>query len=114
MTETEFLARCSTIWRKGHARPELFALMRDWLDFVMRLEHTLLSTGQSQGEHVLDFLVRERERLSDGRTLAGDADGYALQEIAAILSHPCQICASQVEAWHTRPGFCTHGEVSDD
>ena len=108
MTETEFMARCQTIWRKGHVRPELFTLMRDWLDFVMRLDHTLFSTGQSQGDHVMGFLNMERERLSGGRTLAGDQDGYALQEIASILAHPCQKCAENVQAWHTRTGFCTH------
>ncbi len=36
------------------------------------------------------------------------AEDVALQEIAAILSHPCQQCAEDPNAWHTRSGFCEH------
>ena len=112
MTRDEFLARCATIYDTGHAKPELFRLMRDWLDAMMRLEHTFLGRmGDGQGQHFLDFMKQEEERLG-GRyccsTLASDRDGYALQEIAAILAHPCQACAEDSQAWWTRPGFCTH------
>lgn len=112
MTRDEFLARCATIYDTGRARPELFRLMGDWLDAMMRLEHTFLNhLGGGQGQSFLDFIKKEEERLG-GRyqcqTLASDRDGYALQEIAAILSHPCQKCAESKEAWWTRPGFCTH------
>ena len=111
MTESEFLARCATIYRKGHARPELLRMMRDWLDALMRYEHTMFSSGQSQGSYWMEFLEREFDRTSRGaRTLANDADGYALQEIAAILSHPCQKCAEDPQAWHTRTAFCDHKE----
>ena len=110
MTHDEYIARCETIWRKGHARPELFSLLRNWLDAVMRYEHSLFSLGgQTQGRNWLEFLNAELVRTGDGsRTLANDRDGYALQEIAAVLCHPCQRCAESSEAWHTRPGFCEH------
>ena len=109
MTHDEFIARCETIWAKGHARPQLFRLMRNWLDALMRYEHTQFSHGQSQGKDWLEFLNNEFDRTERGRnTLANDKDGYALQEIAAILSHPCQQCAEDPNAWHTRPGFCEH------
>ena len=114
MTHDEFMARCETIWAKGHAKPELFRLMRDWLDALMRYEHTQFSHGQSQGKDWLEFLNIEFDRTERGRnTLANDRDGYALQEIAAILSHPCQKCAEDKNAWHTRPGFCEHLEGSE-
>ena len=109
MTHDEFMARCETLWQMGNARPELFRLLRDWLDALMRYEHTQFSYGQSQGKYWLEFLNAEFKRTEYGaRTLAADADGYALQEIAAVLSHPCQQCAEDHQAWHTRPGFCEH------
>lgn len=109
MTHDEFIARCETIWATGKAKPHLFRLMREWLDALMRYEHTQFSDGQGQGKDWLQFLNSEYERTDSGyRTLANDADGYALQEIAAILAHPCQKCAEDKNAWHTRPGFCEH------
>lgn len=116
MTKDEYMMRCETIWAKGHARPELFLLMRDWLDAVMRHEHTMFSVGgQTQGRDWFSFLQRELGRTNMGRnTLANDVDGYALQDIAAILSHPCQQCAASKDAWHTRSGFCDHREAGPD
>jgi hypothetical protein len=109
LTEAEFLARCRVAYRYGLGRPEIARLMASWLDAVMRYEHSLLSNGQTQGRDWLDFLKAEDERTGKGkRTLASDPDGYALQQIAAVFSHPCQECAASLEAWHTRPGFCTH------
>lgn len=110
MTKDEYMKRCETIWNTGNARPELFRLLRDWLDAVMRYEHSLFSMdGQTQGRYWLAFLNSEFVRTNDGaRTLANDADGYALQEFAAVLCHPCQQCAESKDAWHTRAGFCDH------
>lgn len=109
LSESEFLGRCKVAYRYGLGKPEIARLMRDWLDAVMRYEHSLFSSGQTQGRDWLDFLKAEDERTGKGQhTLAGDADGYALQQIAAVFSHPCQKCATSLEAWHTRSGFCTH------
>lgn len=109
LSEDDFIARCRVTYRYGLGRPEIARLMRDWLDAVMRYEHSLFSTGQTQGRDWLDFLKAEDERTGKGQhTLANDAEGYALQQIAAVFSHPCQKCATSMEAWHTRPGFCTH------
>lgn len=109
MTKADFLKRCETVYDSGLATPSLMRLLCDWLDALMRYEHTQFSCGQSQGRDWLDFLNREFERTGQGRsTLAGDAEGYALQRFAAILWHPCQKCAEDKEAWHTRPGFCAH------
>lgn len=109
MTKTEFLARCETIYDMGLAKPHLFHLMRDWLDAVMRYEHTMFSHGQSQGNDWMRFNESEFKRTERGnRTLANDTDGYHLQEIAAVLAHPCQLCAEDKDAWHTRSAFCNH------
>jgi hypothetical protein len=115
LTKEEFMRRCETIWNKGYARPKLFRLMFNWLDAVMRLEHTMFSDGQTQGKSWFKFLNAEYRRTEQGqRTLAGDAEGYELQCLAAILSHPCQSCAESEHAWHTRPGFCEHKEPQTD
>ena len=109
LTRDEWLARCATVYECGLAQPELMRLMRDWLDALMRHEHTQFSNGQGQGKDWLRFLQHEFERTEQGRaTLANDRDGYALQQIAAILCHPCQRCAEDKCAWHTRSGFCDH------
>lgn len=111
MTRDEFLARCATIYDTGRARPELFRLMRNQLDAVMRYEHTMFSSGQSQGRCWTEFMADEFMRTESGtKTLANDSDGYELQEIAAILSHHCQQCAEDKNAWWTRSGFCDHKE----
>lgn len=34
-------------------------------------------------------------------------------ELAAILTHPCQQCAEDPEAWHTRQAFCQHRKADD-
>lgn len=79
------------------------------LDFVMRLEHTLFSNGQTHGSSAWDFLEGEKKRIGT-RSLAGDTDLYASIQFAAILSHPCQSCSEDKNAWHTRRGFCGHRE----
>ena len=45
LTRDEWLARCATVYECGLARPELMRLMRDWLDALMRYEHTQFSYG---------------------------------------------------------------------
>ena len=113
ISKEQFLARCATVYDMGLAKPELMRLMRDWLDAVMRYEHTLFSHGQSQGQDWFRFLQAEFKRTNEGnRTLANDTDGYDLQRIVAILAHPCQQCAEDVNAWHTRSAFCEHARKS--
>lgn len=53
----------------------------------------------------------EKERtdgFSNIKTLANDKLGYDGTYLLSILTHHCQICATNKEAWHTRPGFCNH------
>lgn len=104
MKRNEFLRRCETIYDKGLIRPETVSLLEKWLDLVMRLEGGQLT-------NVVEILYDEKKRTENfagHRTLASDPDGYALIQLAAILSHPCQECAEDKEAWHTRTAFCKH------
>lgn len=109
MTKDEFLARCDNAWEIGLCTPERLRLMERWLDFVLRFEG-------GQMCYAVDFLEQEMRR-NGGPTgtgaigkLAGDDDGYALIQLAAILTHRCQACATDSGAWHTRQAFCQHKE----
>ncbi len=113
LTKEEFLARCANAYDCGLVTKDLMHLLNQWLDTMMRLEHSLFTYGgQSQLHYVWDFLQEERKRLevekNRTQTLAGDKDGYTLIQFAAILSHHCQKCATDPNAWWTRPGFCDH------
>lgn len=104
LTREQFLKRCETIYDAGLARPEVLRLLERWTDFVMRLEG-------GQFNYAVDFLRQEQKRTEGfypGRTLAGDKDGYDLIQLAAILTHPCQLCGEDLKAWWTRVAFCTH------
>lgn len=110
MNKKDFLKRCETAYEKGLCD---FVLLRDWVDAVMRFE-----SGQTEGrEHQLrywkEFVEKERER-TDGfkgsKVLANDIAGYKIIEFVAIFAHPCQQCAEDKEAWHTRSGFCDHNK----
>ena len=117
LTKEEFLARCANAYDSGLITKDLMHLMEDWLDAMMRLEHSLFTTGQSQFHYVWDFLTNERARLfgerdaycaAEAKTLAADTDGYKLIQLAAILAHACQECATDPNAWWTRSAFCPH------
>lgn len=106
MTKEQFLARCGNAYDAGLCTPEQLRLLDRWLDFVMRFEG-------GQMAYVAEFIEQESRRTNHFHrhgTLANDGDGYALIQLAAILTHPCQSCATEPEhkAWWTRPAFCEH------
>lgn len=106
MTKDEFLARCANAYEVGLCSEVRLRLMFDWLDALMRLEGGQLS-------YLVPFLEAENSRTgSFVHTLANDADGYALIQFASILRHPCQRCATDPDAWWTRPAFCEHRKVN--
>ena len=107
ITKEEFLARCSNAYDAGLIDMNRLTLMAQWLDVMMRLEHSWLSNGQTQMRYVLDFMDMERTRLG-GRSLANDTEGYSLIQLGAILGHHCQKCATDKDAWWTRSAFCRH------
>lgn len=107
-TKEQILARVSNAIDMGLMTRKQMSLLDKWLDFVNRFEG-------GQMRYVADFIESEKRRTSGySRTLAADVDGYALNRLAAILSHPCQKCAEDPNEWHTRSAFCPHKrKVSD-
>lgn len=105
MTKKDFLARCANAWDMGICRDDVLTLLNEWTDAIMRLEG-------GQFCYFVDFLGREKRRTNrflPDATLANDKSGYDLIRLAAILTHPCQMCATDLHAWHTRSAFCKHG-----
>ena len=108
MTKQEFLDRCANAWDAGLATPERLGLLARWVDAVLRLEG-----GQTR--RWAEFLADECQRCPVNSyggigCLASDTDGYALVQLGAILTHPCQACATDPKAWWTRSAFCEHKE----
>ena len=106
MTKKEFLARCAMAWDAKVITQERLQLLAHWVDAIFRLEG-----GQTR--YWAEFLSRECERCEPGSygnigRLASEPDGYALIKFTAILTHPCQQCATDKHAWWTRTAFCPH------
>lgn len=109
MTKEQFLARCANAYDMGLCSDLNLNLLDSWLDAVMRFEG-------GQLRHWVEFLEQENKRLNgfDSRnTLANDKHWYEIIQIAAILSHHCQECATDPKAWHTRSEFCNHKKDSN-
>lgn len=64
-----------------------------------------------QPEDFAKFFESERVRtdnFSNQKILANEKLGYGCIYVLALLNHPCQECAEDDKAWHTRAGFCQH------
>lgn len=78
------------------------------------IEHSYDALHRLQGaqlDYFLDHMNSERERtnnFSNHMSLANDTLGYDCIRVMAVLTHPCQLCAEDVDAWHTRSAFCNH------
>ena len=102
MTKEQFLKRCETAWNMGLAKPPLLQLMYNWCDAIMRYEG-------NQMHYFHDFFENEKSRTKDfTKTLANDTEGYKIIQLTSLLNHPCQKCAEDTNAWHTRSAFCEH------
>jgi len=107
LTKEQFLKRCETIYDLGFARKKILSLLYEWVDAVLRLEG-------SQVHYWIDFLVKEKARTKNfSNVLARDKE-YALCCLTAILDHPCQQCAEDRDAWHTRSSFCNHKKKEEE
>lgn len=114
MTKEQFLKRCETIYDKGYFKNRnISSMLRHSADTFMRLRSVYANNPAMfeeinkghQGNIACDAL---EYNLDTKRTLANDNDLYEALNIACILDHPCQFCAEDPEAWHTRYGFCNH------
>lgn len=104
MDKENFLKRCNALWDMNLINPETLKLLYDWVDVVMRVEG-------GQWHNFIDFMMQEKKRtenFSRHKTLANDKLGYDIVQITSVLNHPCQKCAEDVNAWHTRYAFCEH------
>lgn len=106
MTKKEFLKRCANAYDMGlTANPILKHLERAY-DALFRLEG-------DQFRYFAEWIVAEQERtqhFANNYQLANDKLGYNVIQLLAILTHPCQKCAEDPKAWHTRSAFCEHRE----
>ena len=104
LTKKDFLKRCETIYDCGLVKDDVLRLSSQWADAMLRLQG-------GQLDYFIDIMEQERKRtnrFSSSETLANDPVGYRVIQLNAILTHPCQKCAEDKEAWHTRPAFCNH------
>jgi len=104
MTKEQLFKRFETAYKMGLLTPEVLKLMDRWTEGY----HRLLG---GQLEYFLDTLNAEADRTGrfhPSMQLANDKNGYKVIQLMAILTHHCQTCAEDTEAWHTRSGFCPH------
>ena len=104
MTKQEFLNRCENAWNMGLITKENLRLLDSTHEAMMRLEG-------GQTDIFVRTLNEEKTRTRNfdpSATLANDAIGYAVTRFMAILTHHCQQCAEDPQAWHTRGAFCPH------
>lgn len=103
-TKEEFLKRCANAYDMGLIKTDVIHLLAKWTDIVMRVEG-------GQDYTLLRFFLEEAERtqnFASHKVLANDKVGYSIIQLAAIFEHPCQKCAEDPQAWHTRFAFCNH------
>lgn len=104
MTKQDLFKRFETAYKMGLLQPEVLQLAERWCDGIMRLEG-------GQFHNFMDIMISERERtrhFATDITLGNDRLGYKIIQLFAILTHPCQKCAEDPKAWHTRSAFCNH------
>lgn len=115
MTEEQFIKRCKLIYNKGFMRDRDVSIsIREATDCFSRLryvyakhpEYFSLIKNDYQGNIAMDDLGKNL----DERYLLASDNTYKAVEFACILDHPCQECAEDKDALHTRYGFCGHKE----
>jgi len=108
LTKEEYMERCSTAYDVGLVSSEVLTLLKDWTNFVMRLEGGHIDS-------VAMFLASEKARTDHFiHTMHSDRVGLRGITLLNLLAHPCQTCATDPFAWWTQNGKCTHKERYDD
>src|SRR5438552_358424 len=101
LTRQQLFARFETAYKMGLLSPEIFTLMERWCDAVHRLQGGQFDYFIA----AMDAEAERTDRFSHYKTLANDTLGYQVIQLLAILTHPCQVCSTDTEAWHTRSGW---------
>lgn len=120
MTKQNFLKRCETIFDMGLVSEQdesiiTLSFLYRATEVFMRLRHVYSKHPKffenikkvHQGEIAIDELTGHN-LIDISKTLANDIYSHNALEIGAILAHPCQQCAEDKNAWHTRWAFCNH------
>lgn len=114
MTKEEFLRRCETIWNMGFMKDRSMSnTLRDAADTYMRIRAAYVHNPQAFAAVKMDYqgsiAVETLSRWIDNKkVLAADIDVEKAYQFAHILDHPCQFCAEDKGAWHSRYSFCDH------
>lgn len=119
MTRKEWLARCSTAYDIGLANDRTLLGLCAASDTYLRLTHVTVLKNRGEEDNLQESIAIESLRLEADRvikessesfirTLANDPKLYSGVTLAALLRHPCQKCATDPRACHTRYGFCEH------
>jgi len=93
-------------------------LLRSATEVFTRLRHIYLEHPEyfeqiethTQGGIVMNELcgfAKCQTTSENFGNLAADP-AYKTVQLASILTHPCQLCAEDTGAWHTRYAFCKH------
>ena len=129
MTKQELLKRCETIYDMGLMNDGALTSLERGVELLMRITDvaargtvTISADAppqcDNQIEYARDIIAMEaaRVRAAAGKgallTLASDQPGYDAVRLAVVLTHPCQTCAEDARAFHTRPGFCEHRKAA--
>lgn len=117
MTKEQFLKRCETIYDMGYFKNRnISSMLRNAADTYLRLR-----SSYAKDPHLFDEIKKDHQGsiscdalecyLDKSRNLANDANVYHALNVSCILDHPCQQCAEDKHAWHTRYSFCDHSKA---
>ena len=118
MTRKDFFARCNTLWTLGFfENRELSTWLRLAADSYFKLRIYSTDSGcfkrirkHPQGNIAVEEITEEFAGEGKNAKIVNDR-AYDVFRLACILDHPCQKCAENEKAWHTRYGFCEHAEA---
>jgi hypothetical protein len=116
LTKGDFLKRCELLYDSGFFKKRsISSVLRRSVEVFLRLRHVYAQTPelfeefkkQHQGAIAIEELLGGDDKVDPRKTLANDP-AYKALEAACVFDHPCQQCAEDKSAWHTRYGFCDH------
>lgn len=84
---------------------------------IERSYDALFRLQGNQFHYFMNHMKSEDERtrnFSNEFQLANDKLGYDAVRVLAVLTHPCQECAEDPKAWHTRPAYCKHNLTNNE
>lgn len=83
-------------------------------EILMHINQSYDAIFRLEGGQLRSFVdhMKHEDNRTDGfsniNSLANDKLGYDAVQVLAVLVHPCQECAEDPKAWHTRVAFCDH------